>query len=72
MLVREQDQEALRRTAVALGIDPVGLLEQARLGLVSGVRHACLGCVILAIIGYFISRRLPPFTGQRSKLDHTP
>ena len=72
LLVREQDQEALRRTAVALGIDPVGLLEQARLGLVSGVRHACLGCVILAIIGYFISRRLPPFTGQRSKLDHTP
>lgn len=66
LLVREQDQESLRHLAHSLGFDPAGLLEHARLGLVSGVRYAFVGCAILAIISYFISRRLPPFADMRA------
>ncbi len=62
---------SFHRTALSLGIDPAGLLEQARLVLVNGVRYACIGCVILAVISYFISRRLPPFTEQRSNVDQS-
>ncbi len=69
LLVREQDQETLRQLARTLGFEPSGLLEQARLGLVSGVRYACMACVVLAIVSYLISRRLPPFTEQRANSD---
>lgn len=65
LLVREQDQAALKQLARSLSFDPSALIEQARLGLVSGVRYAFIGCVVLALISFFISRRLPPFISGR-------
>lgn len=44
-----------------LGFDTANLLEHARLGLVSGIREAFLACLLLALISYWVSRRLPPF-----------
>ena len=66
LLVREQDRAALQRLAHSLNFDPVALLEQARLGLVSGVRYAFVGCALLAIVSFFVSRQLPPFSAKRA------
>ncbi|HUW37215.1 MAG TPA: MFS transporter [Rhodocyclaceae bacterium] len=67
LLLREQDQAVLRQLGRSLNFEPSGLLEQARLGLVSGVRYAFIGCVMLALISFFISRQLPPFTSRRKE-----
>ncbi len=61
LLVRGADQAMLINLGLRQGFDGVNLLEQARAGLVSGVHQAFLGCLLLALISYFISRRLPPF-----------
>ncbi len=66
LLVREQDRAALLRLAHTLNFDPAVLLEQARLGLVSGVRYAFVGCALLAIVSFFVSRQLPPFSAKRA------
>ncbi len=61
LLLRADDQEMLANLAHRHGFDAAALLAQARLGLVTGVREVFLGCVLLALISYVVSRRLPPF-----------
>lgn len=61
LLVRAADQHALLQLAQELSFDAAALLAQARAGLVAGIHAAFLGCVALAAICYFVSRRLPPF-----------
>lgn len=65
LLVRSADQTLLTQLAQQQGFDAVTLLAQARLGLSSGIREAFIACLVLALLSYFISRRLPPFA--RSK-----
>jgi EmrB/QacA subfamily drug resistance transporter len=62
LLLRVADQALLADLGHRQGFDAAILLEQARSSLVSGIREAFLGCLLLALISYFISRRLPPFT----------
>lgn len=62
LLVRIADQQTLMHLAQPLSFDANVLLEHARQGLVSGIHAAFLGIAVLAVITYFISRRLPPFT----------
>ena len=64
VLLRAEDQAALAELARAQGFDATGLLVQARLGLIAGIRTALIGCLLLALISYVVSRRLPPFTGS--------
>jgi hypothetical protein len=64
LLVRASDQHALAQLATALAFDADRLLAHARLGLVSGIHAAFFGCAVLAVITYFISRRLPPFANK--------
>lgn len=40
-------------------------LAQARLGLVTRIRGAFTGCLLVALISYFVSRRLPPFARRK-------
>ena len=61
LLLRAADQAALANLGQQLGFDAAPLLEHARLGLVSGIREAFLGCLLLAVISYGVGRRLPPF-----------
>ncbi len=64
LLLRAADQAVLANLGHRLGFDAAALLEHARLGLVSGIREAFLGCLVLALISYVVSRRLPPFVRQ--------
>ena len=66
LLVRTADQELLAQLGRLQGFDSAALLEQARLGLVGGIRQAFLGCLLLALASYFVSRRLPPFARRRA------
>ena len=61
LLVRAADQELLAGLGRLQGFDGAALLEQARLGLVSGIHEAFLACLLLALASYLVSRRLPPF-----------
>ncbi|NTV11461.1 MAG: MFS transporter [Zoogloea sp.] len=65
LLVRGADQEVLAGLGHRQGFDAVALLAQARLGLVNGIREAIFGCLVLAVISYFVGRRLPPFAHKR-------
>jgi len=65
VLLRAIDQEQLNNLGHRLGFDAVALLEHARLGLVTGIRAAFFGCVLLALISFFVSRRLPPFVRRK-------
>jgi EmrB/QacA subfamily drug resistance transporter len=67
MLLRAEDQETLANLAHRQGFDAASLLDQARLGLVTGIREAFLGCVLLALTSYVVSRRLPPFARRPSE-----
>lgn len=62
LLLRAPDQDLLMSLARDRGFDAAVLLEQAREGLVSGVHAAFAGCVVLAVVSFFLGRRLPPFT----------
>lgn len=61
LLLRVPDQELLTTLARDQGFDAAALLVQAREGLVSGVHAAFAGCVVLAVVSFFLGRRLPPF-----------
>jgi len=65
LLLRVADQEQLANWGQRLGFDASGLLEHARLGLVTGIREAFLCCLLLALISYFVSRKLPPFAHRQ-------
>ena len=62
ILVREQDQEALRSLAQGLGLDAAPLFEAARQGLVSGTHAAFLLCAVIAGLSVLVSWRLPHYT----------
>lgn len=62
LLVRDADRQTLLNLSHTLSFNAEPLIEQARLGLVSGIHAAFLGCALLAIICWFVSRKLPPFT----------
>ena len=64
LLVRSADQDLLAKLGEQLGFNAHGLIEQARLGLVKGIHEAFLVCLLLAVVSYFVSRRLPPFTRE--------
>ncbi|AVY94549.1 MFS transporter [Microvirgula aerodenitrificans] len=66
LLVRAQDLQTLSALSHAGGFDAATLVEQARLGLVSGIHLAFAGCVLIAGISFAISRRLPPFADRRT------
>lgn len=61
ILVRHADQSTLQSLGQTLGFDSVSLLQQARTGLVFGVREALLACMVIAVISFFLGRGLPPF-----------
>lgn len=61
LLVRAADQDLVANLGHRLGFDAAALLEQARLGLVQGIREAFAACLVLAAVSYFVGRRLPPF-----------
>lgn len=61
LLLRAADQEILASLGQLQGFDTASLLAQARLGLITGIRGAFVGCLLVALISYFVSRRLPPF-----------
>ena len=61
LLLRPADQELLASLGHLQGFDAATLLAQARLGLIAGIRGAFVGCLLVALISYFVSRRLPPF-----------
>jgi EmrB/QacA subfamily drug resistance transporter len=61
ILVRAADQTALHTVGQQRGLDVNALLDQARQGLVWGIREALLACVAVAVVNYFLGRKLPPF-----------
>ncbi len=65
LLLRTADQHTLAALARQEGFDAAALLEKGRLGLVHGIRGAFIGCLLLAVVSYFVSRRLPPFVRRR-------
>lgn len=66
LLVRAADKATLMTLGRQQGFDAAALLEQARVGLVTGVRAAFVGCLLLALASYLASRRLPPFTRRQA------
>lgn len=66
VLLRSADQDTLAGLGHSLGFDAARLLAQARLGLIGGIREALAGCLLLAVISYLVSRRLPPFIHLRT------
>lgn len=61
LLLRNEEQQALIQFGQAQGFDATTLLEQVRLGLVSGVHEAFFGCLMLTLATWLLSRHLPPF-----------
>jgi MFS family permease len=61
VLIRASDQAALSHLALQQGFDMTQLLDQARLGLVSGIHYAFLGCSVVVLISLMISLRLPRY-----------
>lgn len=66
VLLRTEDQEMLYKLSSTHGFDANLLMEQARLGLVSGIHQAFFMCLILALIGYVISLKLPNFLNKNN------
>ena len=64
ILVRAADQSALLALSQQSHFDSTALLEQARHGLVSGIREALLACVAVVVVTYWLGRRLPPFVNR--------
>lgn len=67
ILVRAADQSALRALGQTTGLQVDALLEQARSGLVWGIREALLACIAVAVVNYFLGRRLPPFVKRAAE-----
>lgn len=65
LLLRSADQQMLTDLGYCHGFDATTLLDNARLGLVTGIREAFLGCLLLVLMSYFLSRRLPPFVRRQ-------
>ncbi|MGE5469797.1 MAG: MFS transporter [Bacteroidota bacterium] len=61
LLLRDEEQQALLQLGQAQGFDAAALLNQVRLGLVSGVHEAFFGCLLLTLVTWLLSRHLPPF-----------
>ena len=64
ILVRAADQAALLALGQQAHFDASTLLEQARHGLVSGIREALLACVVIVLLNYGLGRRLPAFVNR--------
>lgn len=62
VLIRQQDQGALKTLTRGLGLDAEPLLEAARQGLVSGTHAAFLLCAVIAGLSVLVSLRLPHYT----------
>ncbi|MGI9135278.1 MAG: MFS transporter [Rhodoferax sp.] len=62
ILIRQQDQSALRELTQRLGIASEPLLDAARQGLVSGTHAAFLLCALISGLSIFISLRLPHYS----------
>ena len=69
ILIRQQDQEALRTLAQGLGLDTAPLFEAARLGLVSGTHAAFFLCALIAGVSVVISWKLPHYSLRRSTIE---
>jgi MFS family permease len=67
ILIRQQDQDALRALAQGLGLDIAPLLDAARLGLVSGTHAAFVLCAFIAGLSVVISWRLPLYSLRRPR-----
>lgn len=65
LLVRGEDQASLAHFAQALGFSAPQLLDEARIGLIDGVRVALAVCLACALAGYVVARGLPPFASRR-------
>ena len=65
ILIRQQDQDALRTLAQGLGLDTAPLFEAARLGLVSGTHAAFMLCALIAGVSVVISWKLPHYSLRR-------
>jgi predicted MFS family arabinose efflux permease len=64
VLLRTGEQEILSQMGTRFGFDAATLVEQARLSLVHGIRGAFVLCLLLAIVAYYLGRKLPPFVHQ--------
>lgn len=64
VLLRTGEQEILSQMGTRFGFDAATLVEQARLALVHGIRGAFLICLLLAVVSYYLGRKLPPFMHQ--------
>ena len=69
ILVRAVDQIALTRLAQEAHFDSAALLEQARHGLVAGIREAFLACAAVVLLNFWLGRRLPPFVHRPQQPD---
>ncbi len=67
LLLRPDDQALLADLARRQGFDAVALLDQARHGLIVGIREAFVACLVMAAASWFVSRRLPPFARRQRK-----
>ncbi|HEX5128071.1 MAG TPA: MFS transporter [Rhodocyclaceae bacterium] len=70
VLIREQDQDTLQKLASTLNFNVERLLEQARVGLVSGIHHAYIACAFIVVVSFVISLRLPPFVLHAKNKGH--
>ncbi|WP_168163855.1 MDR family MFS transporter [Jeongeupia sp. USM3] len=66
LLIRAQEQVQLGQLADRLGLDAAGLLDGARLSLVSGIHLAFFACIVVTLLCYLIARGLPPFVAART------
>jgi EmrB/QacA subfamily drug resistance transporter len=67
ILVRELDQEKFQQVANHLGLNALELLQQARLFLIEGVHHAVWFTIIVAMISFIMSLKLPNISRQQEK-----
>lgn len=64
LLLRAHEQETFSTMGVRLGFDAAVLLDQARGLVVDGIHGAFGLCLILIIISYQVSCKLPPFVNE--------
>jgi EmrB/QacA subfamily drug resistance transporter len=59
ILVRELDQQTLSNLAAQLGFSGTELIAHTRVLLISGVHNALYFCILLALISFLVSLKLP-------------
>lgn len=67
VLIRAADQATLSQLATQQGFDMAHLIDQARLGLISGIHSAFLGCTLIVLFSLMISLRLPRYVLDGNK-----